>query len=343
MATEHREREDKYDVGAGFVLPDLGDLVAPGGRVQRVQLDLESVYFDTSAHDLLRHKVTLRRRSGGGEDDTGWQLKVPAGAARTELRLGPTTDSVVPRELRDLTTGIRGARSLQRVGTLRTSRSALRVLDEDGGLVVEVVDDRVQATAGGGDEGATTGWREVEVELGTGDEALLAQIGSRLRGAGATPSPAASKIGRALGLPETADGAPRDAPARSVVADDLARLHSAILLGDLALRRDAGDVHPGEEAVRRLRDVLGESAGLFDPVRLAALADGLAWYAGLLASARDPRVPAGRPALLRAMGSRRYLALLDEIAGWVESPPLARAAGAAGPRLSSLPKPTSTR
>jgi len=34
MATEHREREDKYDVGAGFVLPDLGDLVAPGGHVR---------------------------------------------------------------------------------------------------------------------------------------------------------------------------------------------------------------------------------------------------------------------------------------------------------------------
>ena len=88
MVSEQVERETKYDAAEGFVLPDLSGLVPDGGRVERATLRLDSVYFDTENHDLLGHGVTLRCRTG--TTDTGWQLKVPTGDARTEIRLEPT-------------------------------------------------------------------------------------------------------------------------------------------------------------------------------------------------------------------------------------------------------------
>ncbi|MDV7267453.1 CYTH domain-containing protein, partial [Rhodococcus oxybenzonivorans] len=104
MAAEQTEREDKYDVSLDFVVPALGDLVPDQGREDIDTIRLDSVYFDTADRDLLRHHLTLRRRSG--DDDLGWQLKVPAGDARTEVRLPPTGDESVPDELANAVSGV---------------------------------------------------------------------------------------------------------------------------------------------------------------------------------------------------------------------------------------------
>ena len=77
------EREEKFEVDPGWELPDVGELVPEGGTVTEDVRRLKSTYFDTPERRLLEFGVTLRRRVGGGE--TGWQLKVPAGSARTEL------------------------------------------------------------------------------------------------------------------------------------------------------------------------------------------------------------------------------------------------------------------
>ena len=77
MASEHLERETKYDAAPDVVLPDLTGLVPDGGRIERRALRLDSVYFDTETHDLLGRGVTLRCRTGTA--DEGWQLKVPTG------------------------------------------------------------------------------------------------------------------------------------------------------------------------------------------------------------------------------------------------------------------------
>ena len=61
------EREDKWDVGEQFELPDLGDIVV-GGHVERDTVDLTSVYYDTPERDLEAHGILLRRRDG---DDDG--------------------------------------------------------------------------------------------------------------------------------------------------------------------------------------------------------------------------------------------------------------------------------
>ena len=52
MANKHLERETKYDAAADVVLPDLAALVPDGGRIDRVALRLDSVYFDTETHYL---------------------------------------------------------------------------------------------------------------------------------------------------------------------------------------------------------------------------------------------------------------------------------------------------
>jgi len=82
-----REIETKYDIAPDFAMPSLA------GRERRVDVDtvrLASTYYDTGDHDLLRYRLTLRRRLG--DVDTGWQLKVPGAGERTELRWPATEE-----------------------------------------------------------------------------------------------------------------------------------------------------------------------------------------------------------------------------------------------------------
>lgn len=184
MVGLHREREDKYEVGEGFRLPDLADLVGDGGRLETAELWLVNVYHDTADAALGAAGVTLRRRTGGGED--GWQLKLPAEAARTEVR-SARRSRTVPRELADVVLGLTRGHELRPVAELTTERVVTRLLDADGRLRAEVADDRVSSTVSG-EEARLDHWREVEVELGeAGDEKLLTALGERLTAAGAEP------------------------------------------------------------------------------------------------------------------------------------------------------------
>ena len=200
MVTEQLEVERKYDVDTAFVLPDLqavpGVAVADPPAVH----DLRAVYHDTADLRLVRNRVTLRRRTGG--PDEGWHLKLPAGAARRELHLPLDRGSAgAPAELLDVVAGILGGARPGPVVTLRTRRVVVVLRDASGRALAEVADDTVIATAPAPEAGAASGersWREVEVELADGDEALLAAVGQVLVGAGARPSARASKLARAL-------------------------------------------------------------------------------------------------------------------------------------------------
>ena len=89
--SRHLEIETKLEIGATTPLPDLSGrrpLTAVGLRsaAEPVIHELDAVYFDTEAFDLLRSKLTLRHRTGG--NDAGWHLKLPAvDGARTEIGL----------------------------------------------------------------------------------------------------------------------------------------------------------------------------------------------------------------------------------------------------------------
>jgi inorganic triphosphatase YgiF len=209
-ATEHLETELKFEVGAGFVVPDLGGL-ADGAAVTPPDLYLlTATYFDTADLRLARARITLRRRTGGS--DAGWHLKLPVTAGtRRELQvpLGDEAAAVPPQLASQVSTWIRGE-PLQAVAILETRRTARRLTGASGETLAEVADDVVTGRVPGpGDApGEPATWREIEVELVSGGPEILAAAGTRLTAAGARPSSSASKLGRLLGA-RAADAAPR--------------------------------------------------------------------------------------------------------------------------------------
>ena len=90
-----RELELKLSVDDPFVTPALRpDGVDIAGMEELPELDLRATYYDTEDLRLARHGLSLRHRTGEG-DESGWTLKLPVndgdGAARDEIRLEART------------------------------------------------------------------------------------------------------------------------------------------------------------------------------------------------------------------------------------------------------------
>ena len=366
MATVVRETERKYELADGVELPGWDGLVGVEALVGPEEQALEAVYFDTEDLRLARAGVTLRRRRGG--HDAGWHLKLPvAGDSRDEVRVSDARAvrrRTPPAELVGLVRALtRGAR-LAPVAELATARRRWRLTDDDGQVLVEVVDDHVSAhTLGSSTSGMS--WREVEVELGGhGDVDLLDRVERRLLEADVRRSDARSKLGRVLGdrLPASK---PVKRPGRKsrvgeVVVAYLREQAEAIVWGDPAVRQDVPDaVHAMRVATRRMRSALQAYGRVIDRAATRELSGELKWLAGVLGGARDLEVlhsrftravaelPAesvvgpvqarltryfagreadARSALIAALDSDRYLALLGAIDGLLADPPLTRLA-----------------
>ncbi len=182
------------------VLPAL-DGLPQVASVETSEHRLEATYFDTTNLRLAAAGITVRRRTGGADD--GWHLKLPADGARHEVTVGlGRGKATVPKRLRDTVRVFVGDEALGPIATLRTHRTEHRLLDESGRLLAVVSDDLVTAEV----ETRETGWREWEVELAEGDDALLKAAAALLRDAGARPSTARSKLARAVGDRLTAAG-----------------------------------------------------------------------------------------------------------------------------------------
>jgi CHAD domain-containing protein len=216
-------------------------------------------------------------------------------------------------------------------------------------------------------------WREVEVELVDGDEALLGAVGERLGEAGAAPSPSASKLARVLEQRLAAPAAPRSrkknekASAGAVVVAALAGQVQALQVADLAIRTDGPDgVHDLRVAARRLRSILAAFRAVLDRTATDPLRAELRWLGQQVSGARDGEVAlghladlvarqpdelvlgpvaariqqarirdaeAGRTAAARALDDLRYLRLLDDLVALAASPPLLPAADASARRV----------
>lgn len=346
-----RERELKYEIGAGWTGELPPGLVPDGGRVSTSDKELVSTYYDTGDLALARARITLRRRTGGGEE--GWQVKVPSGTARDELRFDDSPD--VPAEVADLLFGVRHGADLAPVVRIETHRVAHAVEDEAGRVLAEVADDTVHAVRMGA-EALVTAWRELEIELVEGDEAVLRGADKAVRAAGATPSASPSKLARALGT--AARTTPSADATTALVQRYLRAQYDRIVAGDLALRQGDDRVHKTRVATRRYRSVLRVFADGFEPAAAQWLDAELAWFAGLLGTVRDAQVLrrhlddqlAGLPdevvlgpvrtrvhqeldgtaraadeRLRQEMSGERYAALLGTLAEWDEHPPLADA------------------
>jgi CHAD domain-containing protein len=360
------EIERKFDVPAGFQVPELSEVSGVVRVAPPVVHHLDATYFDTPDLRLVANRVTLRRRTGG--DDAGWHLKrLRADGDRDELHvpLGRAVKTVPAALLTPVAVHLRGARPSP-VVRLTTVRTVHRLLDDDGAVLAEVAQDEVSAaqpSAGG----MTTveSWSELEVELIGGDRALLDAVADRVVAAGATSSASVSKLSRALGdrVPVPRPERPAGVRKRSAGAVLLAHLReqvSRLKAVDPLVRADRYDaVHQMRVAARRLRSALVTFRPLLDREVTDPLREQLQWLGTALGAARDAEVTrdhllglveAQPPELVlgpvveritASLGTRyraaheealadletsRYFALLDALDTLVSAPPLTPAA-----------------
>ncbi|AFM17991.1 hypothetical protein Mycch_3243 [Mycolicibacterium chubuense NBB4] len=300
--SRYTEMERKFDVVESTVTPSF-DGLSSVARVERPpSQSLDAVYFDTPEGDLSRHRITLRRRTGG--TDAGWHVKLPAGPdTRTEVRAplddGEAEQPEVPDAVRDVVLAIVRDRPLAPVARISTTRAIELLYGPDGSLVAEFCDDQVTARAEGGDEQR---WREWELELAPGaDPGLLDRLANRLLDAGARPAGHGSKLGRVLSQPKKEKASAPADPVHRAVTEYIGEL----IEWDRAVRSDADDsVHQMRVTTRKIRSLLQSSEAVFGISDDAWILEELRELAGVLGVARDAEVLA-----------ERYERALDELPG----------------------------
>ncbi|OBF04498.1 CYTH and CHAD domain-containing protein [Mycobacterium sp. 852002-10029_SCH5224772] len=315
QTSRHLEVERKFDVVESTVSPSFEGIAAVAHVEKSPTQTLDATYFDTSAHDLARNKITLRRRTGGS--DAGWHLKLPSGPdARTEVRTpldasGPGGTNAVPTELADVVLAIVRDRPLQPVARITTERESQVLYDAAGIALAEFSNDHVTAWSMRGPDdssGATSDdadaapteleWREWELELldgqtdGAAGTELLNRLSNRLLDAGAAPAGHGSKLARVLGTTPPPDGAqPSGDPLQRAIAEQVREL----LVWDRAVRADAYDsVHQMRVTTRKLRSLLRDYQDSFGLPEEEWVLDELRELAGILGTARDAEVLAER-------------------------------------------------
>jgi len=200
------EVERSFDIAPGIALPDFAahPLIS---HVTSPEVDqLVARYFDTPDLTLGRRGSALRYRSGG--HDAGWHLKTRVDRGHEELHwaLPFTPGSPLPEEILSHLAQLSVDGEFTVIASITTERTTRRLTRAGFGTPeVEVADDLVRSV----DErtGRTRSWREWEIELLEPldpDEAtvLLDALEAALLEVGASPSTAASKLHRALGLDE---------------------------------------------------------------------------------------------------------------------------------------------
>jgi inorganic triphosphatase YgiF len=303
--TVAKEVEAKFRVHPPFEIPDLLDSrTGAAASEEPVHHELRAVYWDTSDLRLAREGITLRHRSGEGEDHDGWHLKLPStstravpdasAVSREEIRV-PGGGDAIPGALRDLVLPWSRTAVLGPVATLVTQRTAYLLRDASGKSMVELTDDLVSVVNSGHVAGR---FREIEVEDRGGGLSAIEAVGGLLRASGAVGGEFVPKVVRALGPQASADPDPPlpgkvglDEPARCAVRDMLRRDVRRLMFLDTTVRRDQDDAaHQMRVTARRLRSVLKTFKPLLDPQWAASLRGELAWLADSLSTTRDSEV-----------------------------------------------------
>lgn len=194
----HVETEFKFRVPLLFDFPSFPNSL--GRWTNDPTRNMNATYWDTTDATLLRWGITMRIRTGGGDD--GWHLKVPVSpiepvegaSVRTEVHRDPTSTTPPIEFLEILSTILQGSEVVP-IAHVHTERKP-RILTDSRGAVIELVDDLVTLSQGAQivDE-----FREIEIELihdTSMPEALV--IGEILGNAGAQTS-SVSKAASAFG------------------------------------------------------------------------------------------------------------------------------------------------
>src|SRR5271156_344041 len=148
---KHLETEQKYDAAADSPRPPGGGGEGGTKAAGRQRYYLSATYFDTEELDLIKNRITLRRRVGG--PDEGWHLKLPVRKdTRQEIRLplGEGDTGTVPAQLAAQVEDIIAGRRLHPIAILDTERTVVTLTGKSGEALLEVAEDRVNATRFGG-------------------------------------------------------------------------------------------------------------------------------------------------------------------------------------------------
>ena len=295
---ESLEVERKYAAPQRTGVPPLQEAAGVARAERRRTVRLDAQYYDTEDLDLAAHRITLRRRTGGG--DSGWHLKLPASKhARREIAmpLSPAADGV-PAELLDYVRAIVRDRPLVPSVRLQTRRTRHELFNAADVLVAELADDRVSATSEL-DGVAPQQWREWEVELHAGGRQMFDAVEPMLLEAGAEIDEGPSKLARALGDRRPATVASEERPEHPDV-EDLVRGYlvqetDRLKSHDYGVRVHEHDaIHQMRVAARRLRTVLSTYRSLLPEGRSDELRGELKALADALGAARDAEVMRAR-------------------------------------------------
>ncbi|GAB78575.1 CHAD domain-containing protein [Austwickia chelonae] len=319
MATAQDETERTFDVPDGWTLPRLTGTGTVHRTTRPRRFTQTATYLDTPDLTLLRARHTLRRRTGGL--DAGWHLKLPpAGDTRREIHEplghGPAR---IPTTLVNHTAHLTEGAPLIPVTILTTRRTRRELLDNQGELIAEIVDDTVENTLL--IDHGTSHWREIELELGpAGTPQDFDLITEALLNSGLTLADMPSKLGRALAEPlARRTTRPTGNPTRPVdrisryLADQLGVIQH---LEEAVRADDPHAIHRTRVATRRARSTLTTFHPLYQHTDTQTLINELTWLAKLLGGPRDCEVLAHRltaalddtdPRLVTAPARRRLL------------------------------------
>ncbi|MDO5076000.1 CYTH and CHAD domain-containing protein [Corynebacterium sp.] len=295
------EVEAKFSVDNDADVPALTE-IEHVAEVHSETHELSAVYYDTPDLRLTRHKITLRRRTGG--TDSGWHMKLPASHGRVELHADLTEpeygEYVVPCDLLFPVRAIVRDVPLEPIAQVDNVRKEFALTDIDGKLVGEFCDDRVTSWSLL-PHGQRQTWREWEFEVGEeyldDIERTLGSATKLLEAAGATQSKSPSKLVAALGdsiehapKPPTPAKLDKKNPAYAVVKA-LAENRDALLANDPKVRRDEWDsIHQMRVATRELRSHMQTFEGILVGDGYLELESELKHLAGVLGVARDAEV-----------------------------------------------------
>ena len=358
MPSRTSELELKFTAPADFAAGALALQAGIENVAELPALNLVAVYYDTDDLRLARAGVTLRYRTGD-TNGAGWTLKLPdkdTPALREEVRLVEAKDSV-PEEARRLVTVFARGAELLKVAKLRTRRRRWSLRETDGRELAELVDDRVSVFDG---RRVAQRFRELELEARTADRAGLRPIEAALSQMGFAQSPQVPKAVRALGsraaepsdIPEPARVSPRSPAADAVAAGIASAVHRLMVNDPHARLHDAEGVHQMRVSARRLRGCMRTFASLVEPAWAEGIIGELRWLARALGVVRDldvllgtlsdaadvgaeiapmldvlrERQSAARRSLDKALGSDRYIALLERLIQAANAPSLTDAA-----------------
>lgn len=267
-------------------------------RIDSVERELTSTYFDTRTWKLKRGGLVLRVREADGRFRQTVKSLRPGTTARGEWEVD--VESRAP-DLSKAGTGetpLAGfkrkklRRKLQPIFTTSVQRTAQTWRTPRGEIELAIDRGRIK----GGD--ATTGIAEVEIELKKGQASELFRVARLLDSTAAAELDLASKSDKGFRLlgGGTSDDAvhaedvvldPEASPGEAFRAIALAALRHFSLNADGVRAEKSEAVHQMRVGLRRLRAAISLFAAVLPPERLARIKDELKWLTNELAAARE--------------------------------------------------------